>query len=427
MPMEPSTPTPSAEFAQAEVKPTPRFNPEVHGTDSALDLEKVDDESLLEIIVSRSPSKPPRTEQSLAKTMPDDSGISDQTLGQHSMTTQSDSLLVDETTASEERETQAESVKSDANLEPKQLEPACDLNIDDAGNSSSKAVEVEAKINKQKSTQKSTLIKSNVRQPSIKQVTTVLKSKPATSISTSKKPIVPNRVTAKPAAPKALSVAKRTASDKAEPKAAAESLKRQSTKPNFELPGEAIARKLKEQRRERLQREEERQKTLTSVKPSLGFRSVRGTASTQPRPSIATQISKSSVAQSTRTVPRSVSVNTIQPAKVVVPKPISKPTTKHLVEKKTVPVVARREAVVSAHQGSVVKPNIGRSDLDLQKIRAKEIYERGSKSREELEKQKADKEQLAKKARLEAAERSRKASRLWAEKQKLKAKPVLAQ
>jgi hypothetical protein len=60
------------------------------------------------------------------------------------------------------------------------------------------------------------------------------------------------------------------------------------------------------------------------------------------------------------------------------------------------------------------------AEAQQQKQRGKEVYNRGHKSQDEVEKEKREREAAAKKSRRQAAERGRQASREWAERQRAK-------
>jgi septal ring factor EnvC (AmiA/AmiB activator) len=63
---------------------------------------------------------------------------------------------------------------------------------------------------------------------------------------------------------------------------------------------------------------------------------------------------------------------------------------------------------------------VSSNDAQVQRQRAKEIYNRDTKLAEDIEREKREREAAAKRAREEAAERGRQASREWAERQQAK-------
>ena len=191
-----------------------------------------------------------------------------------------------------------------------------------------------------------------------------------------------------------------------------------STKPptrsTFELPGEAVARKLKEQREERVKRDEEgksKQRT-TKARPVRLSQApeVRQTATTKARLSMAqggpatgpkageasTKAKPFLVGENKRTSSLSVAKRT--PA----PKPSANSSAR----------VTRAPSLNVSQSGSRNPSTSG--------AKGKEVFSRTRIEIQEREKAKKEKEDAAKKARIEAAERGRVASREWAEKQKLR-------
>jgi hypothetical protein len=70
--------------------------------------------------------------------------------------------------------------------------------------------------------------------------------------------------------------------------------------------------------------------------------------------------------------------------------------------------------------GKALQRSVSVTDVQVQRQRAKEIYNRDNKLAEDIEREKREREAAAKRAREEAAERGRQASREWAEKQLVK-------
>ena len=201
------------------------------------------------------------------------------------------------------------------------------------------------------------------------------------------------------------------------------------TKSNFELPGEAVARKLKEQREERQKREEEGLKT-TSQAPS-------GTPQKRRAPEVkmtATARARLSLAQNGTVTSGKAPVTAISASKTGAK--ATKPTTKDSHPAKTRAPLPKPRAPVSANTSvkrgslatsSIVSRQVSTSsqprtsiggDLSNQKVRGKEVFSRPKQVLKAKEDEKKAKEEAAKKARIEAAERGRLASREWAEKQK---------
>lgn len=80
----------------------------------------------------------------------------------------------------------------------------------------------------------------------------------------------------------------------------------------------------------------------------------------------------------------------------------------------------RRPAAGNPHRSSMVSQmaqrTVSAADAQQQRERGKVIYNRDAKATEEIERERREREAIAKKAREEAAERGRQASREWAEK-----------
>lgn len=194
------------------------------------------------------------------------------------------------------------------------------------------------------------------------------------------------------------------------------------TRSNFELPGEAVARKLKEQREARLKGEEVaptkkpvlrnrptrqapvvRQTALSSARLSLAKGDVK--IASPLRASVDSKKRLSTLSQAKRTRP-SVSANAASPS--------------------TTP--AGPAGLRSSTNGSnpitgapaTSRPSLATSDAAQLKLRGKEVFNRNRVELDERERARKEKEEAARKARAEAAERGRIASREWAEKQRMK-------
>ena len=256
-----------------------------------------------------------------------------------------------------------------------------------------------------------------------------------------------------------------------------------STKPptrsTFELPGEAIARKLKEQREERLKRIEED----PDKKPPFKARPVRksstpivkGTATSRARMSLAAKPDTSDYSINDQQAPASKPKTTIVAAKAGLPystealnkrlsvfsankpteeasKRLSSTLTTLTVSKKRTTPANTSARLVRAASTSISNTNTtttttaprrastmvmgpppapprqtssiiivpAPAELAQQKIRGKEVFNRVRVEQDERDRIKREKEEAAKKARAEAAERGRLASREWAERQRLK-------
>lgn len=204
-----------------------------------------------------------------------------------------------------------------------------------------------------------------------------------------------------------------------------------STKPptrsNFELPGEAVARKLKEQREARLKREEVepatklvlrnrparvsqapvvRQTTTSSARLSLAKADFKKASPLRQRASVDGKKRLSALSQAKRTRP-SLSANATGPST------------------NAMGSVGLRSSTVSSPSHIIGVPGTSRapiaaSDAAQLKLRGKEVFNRNRVELDERERARKEKEEAARKARAEAAERGRIASREWAEKQRMK-------
>ena len=208
------------------------------------------------------------------------------------------------------------------------------------------------------------------------------------------------------------------------------------TKPSFELPGEAVSRRLKEQREERNAKEakeakeaEEPKKHVFKARPNPLRNSqapeVKLTAATKARLSMAKggTISRTS---SVHEALKAKSMASTGPAvskrnsSITIPKrssiaPLAN-TTAHRVPSLSQPTTNRTSISSNTHAA----PPVTSSDLAHQKLKGKEVFNRPKAQIEEREKAKKEKEEAARKARAEAAERGRVASREWAERMKMR-------
>jgi hypothetical protein len=198
-----------------------------------------------------------------------------------------------------------------------------------------------------------------------------------------------------------------------------------STKPpttsTFELPGEAISRKLKAQREERQKREEEEAQKRKEFKA----RPVRVSAVPIVKPTAASNARISLVQE---TAPDHIPV----PSRTSSIGPMSKRLSQLALPKRTPSSAANSSAIRASSlnntkrissmivpaAGTGAKNVVTKEEAIQQKQRAKEIFGRDKAEKEEREREKREKEDAAKKARAQAAERGRQASREWAEKQK---------
>lgn len=204
------------------------------------------------------------------------------------------------------------------------------------------------------------------------------------------------------------------------------------TQSTFELPGEAISRKLKEQREERQKREEE-EKSKQRVFKARPVRlsqapEVKLTAAAKARLGLA-KGEPVSASKPAAGAPKSKPVARPLPAvlnKRVSSLSIAKPTSSvqhaanssaHITRK---PSLNASTATRNTSTSGAPRAAPTAEDLAHQKVKGKEIFGRTKIEIMEREKARKEKEEAAKKARAEAAERGRVASREWAERQRLR-------
>ncbi|CAG8981159.1 hypothetical protein HYALB_00005874 [Hymenoscyphus albidus] len=191
------------------------------------------------------------------------------------------------------------------------------------------------------------------------------------------------------------------------------------TRPTFELPGEALSRRKKEAQEARLRAEEEEQRKRREFKARPVRKSI--VPDFVPRETIASRARQSKVGLENMDDELSVlkrdsvgahrpSLHQVSIANTSAPRaPGSNPQ----------PIV-RKSSTTSgpSMSGLYIERNFSDKDVQVQRQRAREIYNRDAKLIEEQEKEKQEREAAAKRAREEAAERGRQASREWAEKQR---------
>lgn len=168
-------------------------------------------------------------------------------------------------------------------------------------------------------------------------------------------------------------------------------------KPTFELPGEAISRRKREEREAKLKAEEEEERKRREFKARPVRRSM-GPA-TLPRATLASLARQS----------RSSSQDGTEEERRV-----------ETVRAKRLSMGVARPATASSCASTVTskRNTLSAEELEQQRLRGKEVLERDSVLAKDRERDKRERESKAKLAREEAAERSRMASREWAEKKR---------
>ena len=207
------------------------------------------------------------------------------------------------------------------------------------------------------------------------------------------------------------------------------------TRSSFELPGEAISRKLKEQREERLKKEAEPEAQNKTIKARPVRMStapvVKATATSKARMSLA----KADPADTKNQAPK---IKPIAPRESIAAPNANKRLSTLSVAKRT-PTPSTATSMRMSRGPSVTNPApsrttslTSRASLTTRATNApvpgsarrtskgKEVFGRTKVELEAREKERKDKAEATKQARAEAAERGRLASRMWAEKQKAK-------
>ena len=196
------------------------------------------------------------------------------------------------------------------------------------------------------------------------------------------------------------------------------------TRPNFELPGEAVARKLKEQREERSKHEEDEaaKPRVFKARPVRQSHApaVKLTATTRTRLSMA----KGERLGSSKPAARPTSMTTASPNKrlstLSVPKRSTPPFANGAARLTRGPSLNASTTIRAPSAVGANRPAPTAEESALQKLKGKEVFGRTRAEIVDREKAKKEKEEAARKARADAAERGRIASRAWAEKQKAK-------
>ncbi|KAL3959783.1 hypothetical protein ACCO45_004900 [Purpureocillium lilacinum] len=215
--------------------------------------------------------------------------------------------------------------------------------------------------------------------------------------------------------------AKQAEAQKAPPAAPTRTrINRPLAKPTFELPGEAISRRKREEREAKLkaEAEEERKKREFKARPvrhSIG-------PATLPRATLASLARQNKTSQDDAEEKRAeagklkrMSMGMVRPGTATStssqsPQPRGRNSTAAMPENSS--------RTTSASTGRSKRSTLSAEELEQQRLRGKEILERDSILAKDKERDRREREVKAKTAREEAAERSRIASREWAEKKR---------
>ncbi|KAI9749514.1 MAG: hypothetical protein M4579_006842 [Chaenotheca gracillima] len=190
------------------------------------------------------------------------------------------------------------------------------------------------------------------------------------------------------------------------------------TRPNFELPGEAISRRLKEQREERRKREEEELQKKREFKAKPARKAAPPTMAVRPTASSQARVARASLAEGGPNPASGKTPTLKRQSSLQIPKRSQRPsmaaTAVTSVRKPSLPSAARQPSIPAASQPSTVTG----ADAIHQRQRGKDLFARDRLEKTELVQARKAKEDAARRARAEAADRGRLASREWAERQK---------
>ncbi|KAL7623827.1 hypothetical protein AAE478_005383 [Parahypoxylon ruwenzoriense] len=198
---------------------------------------------------------------------------------------------------------------------------------------------------------------------------------------------------------------------------------RAPVRPNFELPGEAISRRKREEREVQLKAQEEEERKRREFKA----RPVRSSAApnTLPRETIASKARQSKIYLAENSTQQASSSSSKRMPAVTYSNPRSplsstnnqsQPRGRGLHPD---PVGTQPSRGTSSSTGGSIsgkRSSVSMEDVQQQRLRGQEIYKRDNSWTEERERERREREALAKLAREEAAERSRQQSREWAAK-----------
>lgn len=177
-----------------------------------------------------------------------------------------------------------------------------------------------------------------------------------------------------------------------------------ATKPTkFQLPGAAVAEKLKAQKEERLKRQEEAEAANKAAASRARIVPIRKPVKLpmQSTPGV--------------TIPPTSQAPAQRPTSITKKRSSIMPSQSH----STLASSATRTATATG-TSSAIKTSVLPTDPTTHSVRSKELSNRDKVDREANERERTERENAAKKARAEAAERGRIASREWAEKQRKK-------
>ncbi|KAI1428029.1 hypothetical protein F5Y12DRAFT_103320 [Xylaria sp. FL1777] len=193
------------------------------------------------------------------------------------------------------------------------------------------------------------------------------------------------------------------------------------TRPAFELPGEAISRRKREEHQAQLktQEEEERKRREFKARPVPSH----ALAPTVPRETIASRARQNKVALTENSAQTPIPTKrplttTGYHSRSALSSTINQPQSRGRgLRAEGSSMQTSRATSTSTGSASEKRSSLSIEDVQMQKLRGHEIYRRDNSLTDSRMREKCEREALAKLAREEAAERSRQKSREWAAKQ----------
>ncbi|KAF1358414.1 hypothetical protein EJ07DRAFT_180138 [Lizonia empirigonia] len=177
------------------------------------------------------------------------------------------------------------------------------------------------------------------------------------------------------------------------------------TKANFQLPGEATAARLKAQKEERLKRMEEAE----AAKKAALAAATRKPLAHRPRESLLVRDAPGvSIPPPSNSDPPQRSTSLASKRSSIIGASASRSTSTSSANRNSLLLAAGTKSTVTLIDAAALK------------VKGKQVFNRDRMEKEAMERERRDKEEAAKRARAEAAERGRIASREWAERQRMK-------
>ncbi|KAF9870139.1 hypothetical protein CkaCkLH20_12373 [Colletotrichum karsti] len=200
------------------------------------------------------------------------------------------------------------------------------------------------------------------------------------------------------------------------------------TRPNFELPGERISQRKREEQQAKLKAEEERQRQRREfkarpIKANLNSASYpRETATSRAR-----QGKGSEPVEVEQSPPKRSSILGTPRTPLTRSGSIRSPQSRGRgISQATTASEASRATSTSTSSMSGKRSTLSAEELEQQKLKGRAVFQRDNCYVEDKERERREREINAKLAREQAAERSRQASREWAEKQRQRRKELAA-